>query len=245
MTDRPASYSIKKWPEGERPREKLIQFGAESLTDAELLAILLRVGNEGSSAIDIGRLLIDRLDGLCGIDRAHVEDILQFNGLGIAKTAQLKAAIEIGKRVRRLNAIPVSFDSAYAIAAFCYPQFEGKRHEQGFRLELIDMGTKEGGTFPIHQKMYEAIAASEIIICDLTGHRPNVYVEAGYALKHYEQNRLIFIFEPKDDEDRVPFDLSPYKYVQISQAAEIPGKLKPEIIAILRDAGAAIDEDNP
>lgn len=54
------------------------------------------------------------------------------------------------------------------------------------------MGTEEGGAFPIHSRMYEAIASSDIIICDLSGQRPNVYVEAGYALKHHEANRLIF-----------------------------------------------------
>jgi hypothetical protein len=117
--------------------------------------------------------------------------------------------------------------------------------DNGIRLELVDMGTQEGGTFPIHSKMYEAIAGSEIIICDLTGHRPNVYVEAGYALKHHEQNRLIYLFEPQDTDDTVPFDLNTFKYVLISQAAEIPRKLKPEIIAILKDAGTAIDGGNP
>ena len=121
---------------------------------------------------------------------------------------------------------------------------ESIRNEQGIPLELIDMGTQEGGTFPIHNKMYEAIAGSEIIICDLTGHRPNVYVEAGYALKHHEQNRLIYLFEPQDTDDKVPFDLNTFKYVPVSQAAEIPGKLKPEIIAILKDAGAIIDGGN-
>lgn len=94
---------------------------------------------------------------------------------------------------------------------------------------------------PIHQKMYEAIAASEIIVCDLTGHCPNVYVEAGYALKHHEQNRLIYFFEPQNTDDRVPFDLNTFKYVEVSQAAEIPGKLKLELIAILQDAGAVIN----
>lgn len=136
MNNRKQIHSIKKWPEGERPREKLIKFGAEGLSDAELLAILLRVGNEGSSAIDIGRLLINTFNGLPGIDRAHVEDILQIKGLGIAKTAQLKAAIEIGKRVRRLSANPITFDSAEAIAAYCYPKFEGKRDEQFLALLL-------------------------------------------------------------------------------------------------------------
>ena len=116
----------------------------------------------------------------------------------------------------------------------------GIQQQHGLALELIDMGTEEGGTFPIHSKMYEAIASSDIIICDLTGHRPNVYVEAGYALKHRETNRLIFLFEPKDLGDKVPFDLNTFKYVQISQAAEIPNRIAPEIIAILRDAGAVL-----
>ena len=54
-------------------------------------------------------------------------------------------------------------------------------------------------------------------------------MEAGYALKHHEQNRLIYLFEPQDTDDKVPFDLNTFKYVPISQAAEIPGKLKPEM----------------
>jgi DNA repair protein RadC len=136
MTKKPKKFSIKEWPEGERPREKLVQFGADTLTDAELLAILLRVGNEGSSAIDMGRQLIAQLGGLQGVDRAHAEEIMQIKGLGIAKTAQLKAAIEIGKRVRRLDVNPVSFDSASAIARYCYPRLESKRHEQFLALLL-------------------------------------------------------------------------------------------------------------
>lgn len=109
--------------------------------------------------------------------------------------------------------------------------------DHGVPLELIDMGTAEGGAFPIHHRMYEAIASCDIIICDLTGQRPNVFVEAGYALKHHEKNRLIFLFEPRNRRDKVPFDLTTFKYVTISQAAEIPIKVKPEIISILRDAG--------
>jgi hypothetical protein len=103
------------------------------------------------------------------------------------------------------------------------------------------MGTEEGGTFPIHSRMYEAIASSDIILCDLTGHRPNVYVEAGYALKHHESNRLIFLFEPNGVDDRVPFDLGTFKYLPVTQAAEIPDRLSPELVAILRRAGALID----
>jgi len=107
-------------------------------------------------------------------------------------------------------------------------------------LELVDMGTEEGGTFPIHEEMYKAIAASEIIICDLTGHRPNVYIEAGFALRQHEQNRLILLFEPKQAGDVVPFDLNTFKYVQIAQAAEIPDRIGTEIEAILAAAGAQL-----
>lgn len=111
------------------------------------------------------------------------------------------------------------------------------QQKHGINLQLIDMGTEEGGTFPIHSRMYEAIASSDIIICDLTGHRPNVYVEAGYALKHHESNRLVFLFEPEKAGDLVPFDLNTFKYVQIEQAAEIPNKLGPELLSILASAG--------
>lgn len=110
----------------------------------------------------------------------------------------------------------------------------------GIALELIDMGTKEGGTFPIHTKMYEAIASADIIICDLTGQRPNVFIEAGFALKHHEQDKLIFLFEPNGEGDKVPFDLNTFKYVQITQAAEIPNRIGTEIEAILRNSGATL-----
>lgn len=118
---------------------------------------------------------------------------------------------------------------------------EDLQRNNGVALELIDMGTQEGGTVFIHKDMYEAVASSDIIICDLTGHRPNVFVEAGYALKHHESNRLIFLFEPESNTDKVPFDLSPFKYEEISQAAEIPKKLTPAILAILRSAGAILE----
>ena len=114
------------------------------------------------------------------------------------------------------------------------------RQQHSIELALIDMGTKEGGTFPIHDKMYEAIASSDIILCDLTGQRPNVFVEAGYALKHHESGRLLFLFEPDSECDQVPFDLNTFKYVSINQAAEIPSKLRPEIEAILTASGAKL-----
>jgi DNA repair protein RadC len=121
--------SIKDWPESERPREKLLQLGPEGLSDGELLAVLLRIGAFGQSAEDLARQLMAQFNGINGIDRAHIEELLAVPGMGVAKTAQVKAAIEIGKRVRRQTSLPQSFDHAAEVAAYVRPHFEGKRQE--------------------------------------------------------------------------------------------------------------------
>lgn len=110
--------------------------------------------------------------------------------------------------------------------------------DEGIHLELMDMGTQTGATFPIHAKMYDAIASADIILIDLTGVRPNVCVEAGYALRHQEKNRLIFIFQPNDAHKLVPFDLNTFRYELFKDTGEIPEKIKPHISEILR--GSAI-----
>jgi DNA repair protein RadC len=120
---------IKDWPATERPREKLLQLGPEGLSDAELLAVLLRIGTSGQLAQDMGRQLLTQFNGISGIDRAHIEELLAVPGMGIVKTAQLKAAIEIGKRARIQNAQPKSFNDAADAAAYIRPRFEGKRQE--------------------------------------------------------------------------------------------------------------------
>lgn len=93
------SFTIKDWPEQDRPRERLIKFGADKLQDAELLAILLRVGGVEDSAIDLARNLLNRFGGFRGLDSKSVSELCQINGIGPAKAAQVKAAIEIGKRM--------------------------------------------------------------------------------------------------------------------------------------------------
>ena len=98
--------------------------------------------------------------------------------------------------------------------------------EEGTHLELVDMGTQTGTTFPIHAKMYDAIASADIILIDLTGVRPNVCVEAGFALRNHEKNRLIFIFQPNDAHKTVPFDLNTFRYEQFKDTGEIPEKIK-------------------
>ena len=94
---------IKDWPEEDRPREKLLARGAEALSETELLALLLRTGNAstGESAIDQARLLLNRFQTLRGIDDASIQDLSAIKGIGPAKTAELKACMEIARRLRQ------------------------------------------------------------------------------------------------------------------------------------------------
>lgn len=94
-------YSVKipEWPEDERPRERLIRHGAEKLSDAELLAILLRTGDKDDTAIDLARHLIHKFGSFRGLDSRSVSELCQVKGVGPAKAAQIKAAIELGKRL--------------------------------------------------------------------------------------------------------------------------------------------------
>jgi len=113
--------------------------------------------------------------------------------------------------------------------------------ESELKLELIDMGTQAGGTFPIHDSMYKAILSSEIFIADLTGLRPNVMIELGYALHHLKTGRLLLFFNPIEaPADKVPFDTNTFRYEQIAEAADIPGKLRGHLQEIL--AKAAVGE---
>ncbi len=87
--------SILDWQPAERPRERLLAQGAGALSDAELLAVLLRTGVRGKSAVDLGRELLARFDGLGGLFAA---DLSEVKGLGPAKRAQFAAAIELARR---------------------------------------------------------------------------------------------------------------------------------------------------
>lgn len=90
---------IRSRPESERPREKLLMFGPESVSNAELLAIALRTGVAGKSAIQLASDILDDFGGLQGLFAASIEDLSKTKGLKTAKIAQLRAALELGKRL--------------------------------------------------------------------------------------------------------------------------------------------------
>ncbi|OYT84319.1 MAG: hypothetical protein CFE50_05825 [Pseudomonas sp. PGPPP4] len=90
--------SIKDWPAQERPREKLLEQGAQALTDAELLAIFLRTGVAGKSAVDLARQLLGEFGSLRALLEADLAAFSAHLGLGPAKFSQLQAVLEMGRR---------------------------------------------------------------------------------------------------------------------------------------------------
>lgn len=90
--------NIPKWPEQERPRERLKQLGAEALSDAELLAIILNQGRRGMNVLAVARELLVNFKGLRGLYSASFKQFCQQPGLGIAKYCQLQAGLELGRR---------------------------------------------------------------------------------------------------------------------------------------------------
>jgi len=93
--------SIADWPEGERPREKLLQRGAHALSDAELLAIFLRTGVMGKSAVDLARDLIGEFGSLTSLVAANRDAFCRIHGMGQAKYVQLQAVLELARRALR------------------------------------------------------------------------------------------------------------------------------------------------
>ena len=91
---------IKNWPKDDRPREKLLKKGARSLSNSELLAILLRTGTTGVSAIDIARKVIEKFGTFRNMIQTDSRDWKEFKGIGPAKIAHIQAALEIGRRFR-------------------------------------------------------------------------------------------------------------------------------------------------
>ena len=121
---------ISEWPELERPREKLLQQGPAALSDAELLAIFIRTGVPGQTAVDVARTLLGRFGGLRELLAASPEELCETPGLGDAKYVQLQASIEIGRRflaekLKRDIALNSTQDTKYFLQA----QLRDRQHE--------------------------------------------------------------------------------------------------------------------
>ena len=129
--NQPIKQSIKAWPEQERPRERLLAQGAQSLSDAELLAIFLRSGSKQHSAVELARLLIQHFGGLNPIFDAELPDLAQFNGIGPTKYTQLMAVKELGRHYlnNHFQQQRLCLDSSSLVLDYLRYELQGEKQE--------------------------------------------------------------------------------------------------------------------
>ncbi|MEC4677617.1 MAG: DNA repair protein RadC [Nitrospirota bacterium] len=133
---------IKDWPKEERPRERLLKNGAESLSDAQLLAILLRTGSDKGDALQLAIYLLKKFSPLPQFFQATISELCAVKGIGPAKAAQLKAALELG---RRSLSIPLFegaiFSKSRDVFQHFAPLFRNAKKEY-FKILLLDQKNK-------------------------------------------------------------------------------------------------------
>ena len=138
MPRNPQGSGIAHWPQHERPRERLLQVGATFLSDAELVAILLRVGRRDCSAVGLAQAMLTQLGGLGSLANRGLGELCQISGIGPAKAAQILAGIELGKRVL---ATPLSTGTRIGCSRDLFnhyrPLLRDLRHEV-FKVILLD-----------------------------------------------------------------------------------------------------------
>ena len=131
--------AIKNWPKEDRPREKLLRNGEHILSNTELLAILLRTGAKGQSAVDLARKIMKKFKTFRNMSHTNIRDWDEFKGVGDAKITQIKAAIEIGRRFREdeLKTEKVQIKSSKDIVDILMPRMRDLKKEV-FKTVMLD-----------------------------------------------------------------------------------------------------------
>lgn len=126
------SFTIKNWAEDDRPREKLLQKGKFSLTDAELLAILIGSGNRKESAVELcRRILSDNANSLNRLGKTNINEFTKYNGMGPAKAISIIAALELGRRRRSEEALEQKkISSSLSVFEYLQPLIGELPHEE-------------------------------------------------------------------------------------------------------------------
>jgi DNA repair protein RadC len=164
MDERTPTYRINDLAEAERPRERLARLGPQSLSNAELLAILLRTGVRGENAVQVGQRLLQQSGGLAGLHRADFQEVCAQHGIGPAKAAQIKAAIELGNRLRleapdERPAVHSPADAAVLV------QYEMSALEQEeLRVLLLDIRNRVLGSETVYRG---SISSSQVRVGEL------------------------------------------------------------------------------
>lgn len=137
---------INRWPQDERPREKLVKYGSGHLSNAELLAIMLRTGishnHHSRSALDLAKVLLARFKNLRGLLNASVYELTRIEGIGQAKASQIIASLELGSRaMSEKNGNNISFRCSEDVANYYIPLMKNLKKEQ-FRILLLNIRNK-------------------------------------------------------------------------------------------------------
>jgi len=170
---------IRDLPVGERPRERMAQYGPEALSTAELLAIVLRVGSRGESAVRLAERLLSQFGGLGGVARARIPQLAELPGLGLAKAAQVKAAFELGKRLATSTegqrpVVRTASDAATLVMEDlryreqeCLAAIFLDTRNQVIRAQVLTVGTLTGSPAHPREVFKEALAhgSANLILC--------------------------------------------------------------------------------
>ncbi len=133
---------IKEWPEEERPREKLIRFGTDRLSDAELLAILIGSGTKNITALDLAKKLLVEYESLSELASLTVQELSRLKGIGNASSARIMASFELGRRIETgPKKKRVKIDSPEAVVRLYSARLRDLKNEI-FLTVLLDSGNK-------------------------------------------------------------------------------------------------------
>ncbi|MGD0110273.1 MAG: DNA repair protein RadC [Armatimonadota bacterium] len=199
---------IRDLPQQERPRERMQQYGPEALSNAELIAILLRVGSKGESAVRMAERLLSEFGGLVGLTRARIPQLSAIPGIGLAKATQIKAAFELGRRLATTSDGPrPTINNAWDAAKLV---MEDLRYQQQERLVAIFLDTRN-----------QVIRVHTVSVGTLTGspaHPREIFRE---ALAHGSANLIVCHNHPSGDPSPSRDDIA--LTARLKQAGDLMG----------------------
>ncbi|MDY0388307.1 MAG: DNA repair protein RadC [Methanolobus sp.] len=167
---------IKNWPEDDRPREKLLKYGEQSLSNTELLAILIRTGIPNKGAFDISRELLQKLETLRTINTIEISELRKINGLNDAKICQIKASLELGKRLMsEEKKVYGTIKSSKQLAEVLIPLMRDLTNEV-FKIVLLNKRNQVTNIIEVAKGTIDRVSPSirEILQITLSNHVPAI-----------------------------------------------------------------------